>query len=217
MKRTTFFLLFIGLVQTAFAQNGTPQDDNQFWADAQLTTAIKENINLSFTGAGRIGDDFGRMVYERVGTGVTVILLKGLSAGTSYSHVATQPRTGGTLHENRLSTDGNFQVPLHGGTISNRHAVEFRFRDGVSSRYRTRLQYEHPATIGSHGFRVFAWDEVTYDGAVDGWSRMRVAAGGTRALGHNTSIDIYYLHQFGLHDSANDLNVIGTSLKFTLR
>jgi hypothetical protein len=102
--------------------------------------------------------------------------------------------------------------------LSDRNLFERRFRNpgSVSTRYRNRLQIEHPVGPSKRGFSLYVADEVFYDWSIDRWVRNRFTVGGTKVLNKHLTQDVYYLRQNDGVSTPGDLNVIGTTLRIKL-
>jgi hypothetical protein len=103
--------------------------------------------------------------------------------------------------------------------FSDRNLFERRFRNpGITStRYRNRLQVEHPLGRSELGFSLFVADEVFYDWSIDCWVRNRFTAGASKALNKHFTQDVYYLRQNDGVSVPGDLHVIGTTLRIMIR
>jgi hypothetical protein len=189
--------------------------DTQLWGEVQLGIPIHKRVDLLASGMLRVGRDVTRPVYERAGAGISLKLSKYLSVSPIYYYVAAQPAAGRSSTENRFWIDGTLKFRLWRLTLSDRNAIEHRFRQGQdATRYRNRLHIELPISIGP--WKPFVSDEVFYDFSLEEWSRNRFSIGISRSLGNGFSIDIYYLMQNDGHSRPGDLQVLGTALKVKL-
>jgi hypothetical protein len=189
--------------------------DTQLWGEAQLSIPLHNRVDLVVSGMLRIGRDVTHLVYERAGAGVSFKLSKYLSVSPIYYYVAAQPIAGRSSTESRFWIDGTLKLQLWRLTISDRNAIEHRFRQGQdTTRYRNRLHLELPIKIG--GWKPFASDEIFYDFSLGNWSRNRLSIGMSRSLGNGFSIDLYYLMQNDSHSRPGDLQVFGSALKVKL-
>jgi hypothetical protein len=102
--------------------------------------------------------------------------------------------------------------------LSDRNLIERRIRrPGINStRYRNRLQVEHPVGPAKLGLSLFVADEVFYDWSLRRWSRNRFAIGGTKIFNKHFTQDFYYLRQNDGVSVPGDLNVVGTILRVKL-
>ncbi|HET6973153.1 MAG TPA: DUF2490 domain-containing protein, partial [Pyrinomonadaceae bacterium] len=95
---------------------------------------------------------------------------------------------------------------------------ERRFRrPGINvTRYRNRLQVEHPVGPSKWGLSLYVADEVFYDWSIDRWVRNRFTVGGSKVFNKHFTQDIYYLRQNDGVSIPGDLNVIGTTLRLKI-
>jgi len=122
------------------------------------------------------------------------------------------------LFESRLSLPVTVRFNVEKFRLSDRNMFERRFQNLgiVSTRYRNRLQIEHPIGSDKLHLSLYIADEVFYDWSVNRWVRNRFTVGGTKVLNKHLTQDVYYLRQNDGVSVPGDLNVIGTSLRFKL-
>src|SRR6266850_7557194 len=132
--------------------------DTQEWNDVQIFAPVTKTIDFVFYGTLRIGRNVTHPVDERVGAGFAFKPNKYLTVTPFYLHITTQPFRNVHLYENRLNLNASLRFPLGKFTISDRNLFERRLRHpgGDSTRYRNRLQIDHPAHLGKFKFNVFA-------------------------------------------------------------
>ena len=83
-----------------------------------------------------------------------------------------------------------------------------------TTRYRQRLQVEHPVGSRELALSLFVADEVFYDWIVNRWVRNRFSVGGIKVFNKHFTQELYYLRQNDSVSVPGDLNVIGTTLRF---
>jgi hypothetical protein len=205
-------VLFQGL---AAAQLRT---DNQFWTDVQLAVPVTSTVDFNIFGTLRIGRDITHPVDERTGVGFTFRFGKYVIVAPNYLGIRMQPFPGRKIWENRLTLPITFRFNADKFRISDRNQFERRFRNsGVkATRYRNRLQVEHPIGPDKLRLSLFVSDEVFYDWSVDRWVRNRFTIGGSKVFNKHFTQDFYYLRQNDGLSVPGDLNVIGTTLRFRL-
>ncbi|HXG91140.1 MAG TPA: DUF2490 domain-containing protein [Blastocatellia bacterium] len=207
------------LVCNAYAQsgNGSPRDDTQWWNDFQVTFPVSKKIDFNLLGGLRLGRDLSHFVNERAGGSFTFKAGKYLSLSPGYLYIATQPVAGRKGYENRLMFAGTMRFPLGRFSVSDRNQFERRFRNPIdSTRYRNRLQIEHPLKIDSVDLKLFASDEVYYDRSVNRWVRNRFSIGGGKTFNENLTIELYYLRQNDGLTRPGDVHAIGTAFRVRL-
>ena len=208
-------MLFL-LVSSADAQSTSQlHEDNQEWNDVQFFVPLTKQIDFVLAGTLRIGRDVSRPVDERLGFGFSFKVGKYVTVVPNYLHIGTQPFKNIKLFENRLTLPIIIRFPLGKFRIIDRNQFERRLRrPGVdSTRYRNRLQVEHPIAPDKYKLSLFVSDEVFYDWLVDHWVRNRAAVGITKVFNKNLQGDLYYMRQNDSHSLPGDLNIIGTTLR----
>ena len=218
----TFFWLTVMSVagsmgQRAQAQSAKPvRDDRQIWSEVQFAVPLNKKVDFVLSGTLRIGHNMTRPVDERIGMAFAFKAGKYLTLTPGYTYLRTQPTRGRNLSEDRLSFAATFKVPVGKFTLTDRNWFERRYRhaQGVSTRYRNRVQIEHPFKLGDTQLSWFIADEVFYDWSVNEWVRNRFTIGLSRKFNKHFTGDLYYLKQNDGHSSPGDIHVIGTTLRF---
>lgn len=223
MKQTFRLLLTATLLllfcTSIYAQQTFPsRNDNQNWNDVIISVPIAGPVDFILQGTVRNGRNISRPVDERVGVGFSFRIGKYVTAIPNYIHIRMQPFENRRLYENRLSMNTTVRFPLGRFSISDRNTFERRLRHpgGKSTRYRNRLQVDHPVGPAKHKFSVFVSDEVFYDWSFDAWVRNRFAAGVTKVLTKQLTGEVYYMRQNDSRSVPGNLNVIGTALRVRL-
>ena len=192
--------------------------DNQIWSDVQVAVPMTKDIDFNILGTFRLGRDISRPVDERLGLGFTFRFGQHLQIAPNYLYIGTQPVRNRRGWESRLSLPVTLRFNVQKFRLSDRNLFERRIRNpGITStRYRNRLQIEHP--VGSTKLRLslFVADEVFYDWSIDRWVRNRFSIGGTKVFNKHITQDLYYLRQNDGVSIPGDLNVIGTTLRIKL-
>jgi hypothetical protein len=211
------FVLLL-LAPCASAQAVPPQTDNQQWTEVQLAVPVTNNIDFALLGSLRLGRDLSHPVDERVGAGFSFRIGKYLTVAPHYLHIGMQPFRGRRVWENRLSLPVTVRFNVDKFRLSDRNLFERRIRNsGVkSTRYRNRLQIEHPIGPDKLSLSLFVADEVFYDWSFDRWVRNRFSVGGSKVFNKHFTQDLYYLRQNDSFSFPGDLHVIGTTLRFRL-
>ena len=210
-------LLLFALTGLASAQI-IDRADNQLWNDVQVAVPLTKNIDFNMLGTLRLGRDISRPVDERLGTGFTFRFGQHLQIAPNYLYIGMQPFRNRRVWESRLSLPVTLRFDVDKFRISDRNTFERRIRrPGINStRYRNRLQVEHPVGTKEWGLSLYVADEVFYDWSVDRWVRNRFTVGGTKVFNKHFTQDIYYMRQNDGVSIPGDLNVIGTTLRVKL-
>lgn len=206
------------LVWTACVAHGQTRrpsrGDTQQWNDIQVTVPVSKIVDFNLYGTLRFGRDVSHLVDRRAGVGFTFKAGKYLTFAPSYLHIVMRPTEGRKVNENRLVFAATARVPIGKFTLSDRNQFERRLRFPTdSTRYRNRLQIEHPVKIGKTSLQLFASDEVFYDWSFNAWVRNRFAVGVSRKFNQHFTADIYYMRQNDSHSTPGDLNVIGVTYR----
>jgi hypothetical protein len=217
--RRSAFACFLVLVLSGLASAQLlDRTDNQFWSDVQVAIPITKDIDFNILGTLRVGRDISRPVDERLGTGFTFRFGQHIQIAPNYLYIATQPVRNRRLWESRLSLPVTLRFNVEKFRLSDRNLFERRIRNpGISStRYRNRLQVEHPVGPSKWGLSLSVADEVFYDWSLDRWPRNRFAVGGSKVFNKHFTQDIYYLRQNDAFSIPGDLHVIGTIFRLKL-
>ncbi len=191
----------------------TGQSDTQSWNDFQLSAPLSKKIDFNLVGTFRFGDNIQKLVDRRVAVGFTFKAGKYLLFAPSYTNISTNSPTGRSATENRLSFASTVRVPFGKQIISDRNLFERRWRTINATRYRNRLQFEHPFNIGKFAFGLFTSDEVFYDWSFNHWVRNRFIVGGSKTINKKLTLDVYFMRQNDGRTHPGDLNIIGTILR----
>jgi len=211
-------LFTVFLVSSAVRAQLVSRSDTQQWTDVVFSVPLSKSIDFNFGGTLRLGRDLERPVDERVGFGATFKFGNHLSVSPNYQYIGMQPFRGRRVWENRLSLPINVRFDLGKFRLTDRNLFERRIRHpGINStRYRNRIQVEHPIGPPKIKLSLFVSEEVFYDWSFNAWVRNRAAIGVTKVFNKAWTQDFYYLRQNDSHSIPGDLHVIGTSLRFRL-
>jgi hypothetical protein len=191
--------------------------DTQNWNDIQLAITLDKKVDFLLLGTLRVGRNVSRPVDERIGFGFAFKPWKYLTLTPSYLYIGMQPLKNQKGFEHRLSFAATVRGPVGGGfVLSDRNLFERRIRHPQvdATRYRNRLQVEHPFTIGATRFNGFMADEIFYDWSVNAWVRNRFTIGVGHTFNKHSTGEVYYLRQNDGRSTPGDLNVIGSTLRF---
>lgn len=218
MRRAAFAGLLLFVLSGLASAQIVDHTDNQIWSDVQVAVPMTKDIDFNMLGTLRLGRDVSRPVDERIGMGFTFRFGQHLQIAPNYLYIATQPVRNRKLWESRLSLPITVRFNIEKFRLSDRNMFERRIRNpGISStRYRNRLQIEHPVGPSKRGFSLYVADEVFYDWSIDRWVRNRFSVGATKVLNKHLTQDVYYLRQNDGVSIPGDLNVIGTTLRIKL-
>lgn len=179
---------------------------------------MTKDIDFNIFGTLRLGRNISRPVDERLGLGFTFRFGRHVQIAPNYLYIATQPVRNRRAWESRFSLPVTLRLNVQKFRLSDRNLFERRIRKpGISStRYRNRLQIEHPVGPSKWGLSVSVADEVFYDWSLNRWPRNRFAVGGTKVFNKHFTQDLYFLRQNDGVSVPGDLNAIGTILRVKL-
>lgn len=218
-RRTLASLILFCLSGRVCAQaTAPPEKDFQSWNDLQLTIPMSKRVDFVFQGTLRMGGNISKPVDERVGIGFAFKIGKYLTFNPSYLHREARAPQGRPESEERVTLGATARFPVGKFTLSDRNLFERRFRDpqGNSTRYRNRLQVEHPFKVEKQKFTFFVIEEVFYDWSVKDWVRNRFGLGVGHPFNKHFTLDLYYMRQNDGRSRPGDINIIGTNWKFRL-
>lgn len=196
------------------AQTPLFKEDTQQWNDIQVAVELNKQVDFNFYGTFRIGRDITHLVDRRVGAGFTFRVGKYLTLSPYFLNIVMRPSEGRKVNENRLTFPATVRVPLGKFLISDRNQFERRLRFPINStRYRNRLQIEHPIKINETSLQLFVSGEAFYDWSFDAWVRNRFAVGVSRKFNKYFTGDIYYMRQNDGRSRPGDLHVIGATYR----
>jgi hypothetical protein len=207
-------MLFAAVVS---GQSNPPsQSDTQSWNDVNFSVALNKEFDFTLLGTLRVGRNLSRPVDERIGAAFSYKAGKYLTFTPSYLHIATQPFKGRRVFENRLSFATTIRFPVGHFTLSDRNLFERRLRHpgGDSTRYRNKLQIEHPVGLPKMRLSLYVADEVFYDWSFNAWVRNRFTVGVSKVFNKHMTGELHYLRQNDGHSVPGDIHVIGTNWRF---
>jgi hypothetical protein len=193
------------------------KEDTQQWNDVQVAVPLNKEIDFILTGTWRFGRNVTHLVDRRVGIAFAFRVGKYLTLSPSYLNIVMRPAANRKIDENRLSLAATLRFPLGKFVLSDRNTLERRVRMPLdSTRYRNRLQLEHPLKFGKTALQLFVSDEVFYDWSFDDWVRNRFTVGLSRRFNKHFTGDFYYMRQNDGRSRPGDLNVIGATYRIRL-
>jgi hypothetical protein len=218
-KLTFCILAFLGSAVVVRGQlTPPPQTDTQNWNDVFLSVPVAGPVDFVIQGTIRNGRNITRPVDERFGFGFSFKVGKYLTIIPNYLHIGMQPFAGRRVFENRLSIASTIRFPLGRFTFADRNTIERRLRHpGIdATRYRNRLQIDHPIGPAKKKTSLFVSDEVFYDWSFNEWVRNRAAIGVSKVWNKHFTLDLYYMRQNDARSFPGDLHIIGTAWRFKL-
>ena len=218
MRRSAYAGILLFLLSGLASAQVIDQTDNQIWSDVQVAIPMTKDIDFNVLGTLRVGRNISRPVDERIGLGFTFRFGQHVQISPNYLYIATQPLRNRRVWESRLSLPVTLRFNLERFRFSDRNLFERRIRNpGITStRYRNRLQVEHPVGESKWGFSLYVADEVFYDWSLNRWPRNRFTVGGSKAINKHLTQEVYYLRQNDGVSVPGDVNAIGATLRVKL-
>jgi hypothetical protein len=207
------------LCSLAHAQTPLPEDDSQFWSEAQLSgTLIKDKVDLTLWEFWRHGRDFSFPTDLRSGVGLTIKVNKHLIIQPSYLYFNQRPWPGVKNLSHRLVVDTTTIFNLGKFGFTNRHRFERQLRHANpnDTQLRERLTIDHPVHIGDIQFKVFVSDEIFYSRLFKEVYRNRIAVGVSKTFNPRFYAELFYLRQNDGRSRPGDIHALGTVLKIRL-
>lgn len=190
------------------------KEDTQQWNDIQLAVELNKQVDFNLYSTFRIGRDISHLVDRRVGGGFTFRFGKYFTVAPNFLNIVMRPGPGRKVNENRLTLPITVRVPIGKFLLSDRNQFERRLRFPIdSTRYRNRLQIEHPIKIMDTSLQLFVSNEVFYDWSFDAWVRNRFTVGVSRKFNKHFTGDLYYMRQNDGRSRPGDLNIIGATYR----
>ena len=205
MRRHISVMIFVLAPAPVLAQ----QTDEQLWLQANATTSVSKDAEVTLESVSRVGDRAGGFYHAEIGGWVTFTVAKGVEVADGYRHVEDWDHGASLPNEERLRQ----QVAITlGGGFAVRVRGEQRFNSAgpqVGFRIRPQLRYSLP--VGGKGFALFVAHEDFFNLNTTGWGqrggyeRMRNTVGFTVPLSPRLKADIGYLNQYRFgRDGARD-------------
>jgi hypothetical protein len=98
--------------------------------------------------------------------------------------------------------------------VSDRNRFEWRNINGVVSwRYRNRLQFERPISIGERRVTPYISGETMYDTRFATWTRNQLYVGARVPIAAHVTWDVFYMRQWDARAQPGFLNVFGTFIR----
>lgn len=206
-------MLLACLSSRAVAQRrDDPQRDSQIWPDVIATIKLDEKLSLVLFGTLRLGRDDSALVNKQIGIGLNRNLGRNLSAAVQYRYIKNEPTPNRLSTEHRLHTDLTPRKALKFGfNVSDRNRIEWRnINDNVSWRYRNRLQFERPFSLGESKITPYISGESMYDTRFHAWNRNQLYIGARVPILKHVTLDGFYMKQWDARALPGFLNVVGT-------
>jgi hypothetical protein len=216
-QRTILLLLILtGIKSLALAQRqDDPQRDSQIWPDVITTITLDEKNSLVLFGTLRLGRDDSALVNKQLGVGLNRLLNKNFSTAFQYRFIKNEPTPNRLSTEHRLHVDLTTRTSLKlGFNLSDRNRFEWRDINGrISWRFRNRLQFERPFSIGERRLTPYISGETMYDTRFDTWTRNQLYIGARVPIAKHLTLDGFYMRQWDARTQPGFLNVIGSFIR----
>ena len=206
-------MLLACLSSRAVAQRrDDPQRDSQIWPDVIATVRLDEKLSLVLFGTLRLGRDDSALVNQQIGIGLNRNLSKNLATAVQYRYIKNEPTPNRLSIEHRLYADLTPRMALKFGfNVSDRNRIEWRnISDNVSWRYRNRIQFDRPFSLGERKITPYVSGESMYDTRFRTWNRNQLYIGARVPIIKHVTLDGFYMKQWDARALPGFLNVVGT-------
>lgn len=185
--------------------------DSQIWPDVTVTVRLDEKLSLIFFGTVRLGRNDTALISRQAGIGLSRRFNQRLTGGVHYRFVENEPTPNRLSTEHRISAELTPRAPLKFGfQVSDRNRIEWRnINDRVSWRYRNRLQFERPFSVGERRITPYISGEPMYDTRFGDWTRVQAFIGARVPIAKHVTLDGFYMRQWDARARPGFLNVIG--------
>lgn len=193
--------------------------DLQYWSTADFSFEMNEDWKVNLQEELRLGNGAGNLYYHHSDVG---FVYRGLGdwidLGFNYRQVVEKDSDDTCRPENRPHLNLTLKGKLFDLLVSDRSRVEYRDRDNKDDlwRYRNKLTVKFPFTLTEFKLQPYVADEVFIECDSRDFNKNRIYAGFDFNLTKDLKGGIFYMLQSTRGNGRwNDLNVIGTKLKFS--
>ena len=212
----TIVTLLLGLTSLSWAR-----DDFQVWDTVELSKRLGPQWEVFFLPELRLRDDAGELFYHEYRQGVRYKPSKHWQVGLNYLFVRNAS-SGKPLEEHTGELDLTPKTTLGPVEISLRGRLALRTIQGSAGeqewQFRVMPKMAYPTQLVGHKLIPYVAVDLFYDYTRDAWNQNRVFLGLAvptgKALGAETTVDIYYMIQSQLgkrHDWSSN-HILGTKL-----
>jgi len=192
----------------------------QYWSRAGVGFDINKDWKFTFEEELRLGNDGGNLYHYYSDFGFIYSgLADWIDLGFNYRQVSEKDSEDEWRSENRPHLNVTLKTRLFGLDVSDRSRFEYRDREYKEDvwRYRNKVTVKLPFELTTFKLRPYLADEVFITLNDDNVDRNRLYLGVSFNLAKNVKGEIYYMWQSSRVASGewNDLNVLGTKLKFS--
>lgn len=213
MKRSALLLLAWSLAPMAHAF-----DDNDFqtWLDFYVVKKVNDRVSLRAEEELLFGDNSSEHYYYHTDLSVSYKAFPYLFFALAYRHADTN-KNGKWTHEKRPHASMTWKGVLGGLQIEDRNRFEWRNRPGVNDfmRYRNKLSFLYPVTVGDFSFTPYTFVEAFIDTDTADFNQFYTAAGVKKKFAHGFEGDLYYLWQTTeKHTDWTDTHFLGAAVGY---
>jgi hypothetical protein len=193
-------------------------DDTQHWNAYVFKYKINDKVRLLFNPSFRLQDDVTKFFYWESRQGVEVNLHEHFDLGLHYLYGDTKGSNEKWTDEHRIEIQPTLKWQWRGFKFSDRTRAEYRHVSSKDKwRFRNRIKIDKPLKFGKFSFTPYIYNEFFYDAKKDQYNQNRGAAGFSKKLSANSSIDVYYMKRTDKKSGRwTGIDVIGTTISFAL-
>lgn len=193
-------------------------EDFQYWSTAKFSFDLDKDWGFTFAEEFKLSDDAGRLYYHHSDLGLVYkALADWIDLGANYRKAFEKDSKGEWRQENRPHLNITLKGRLLGLGVSNRSRFEYRDRENKKDlwRYRNKFTVKFPVQFRQLKCRLYVADEVFINFDSEDFNKNRLYSGISFDLSKNIKGDIFYMRQSSKSGGSwNDINVLGTALKF---
>ena len=216
MSRPVVVVVFVAFFCQA-ASWGFSDGDFQWWNTLEFSTELSSQWKVTLEEETRLGGGAGTVYYQHSDIEFTWSgLADWIDLGFNFRQINEKDSEGTCRPEYRPHINLTFKNLL-GLDLSNRSRLEYRDRDTSEDvwRYRNETTYKFPFTLTAWNLKPYIADEIFIEEDSRNMSRNRFYAGFGFNITESIKGEVFYLLQSSRDDGRwNDLNVLGTEIKF---
>jgi hypothetical protein len=221
--RVALVILSLVFATSRAGAQGAPARDFQAWTEIAVAYQANPVVALTAFGEVRLGSDVSRFYQELLSAGIMYSPSSSLFLGAGYLFLHANPSLSTFDLESRVYAEATLRAPpFHGLVLEDRVRPEGAWlrqpkATAYRQRYRNRVILERPVVVRAKTWVPLVSWEKFYDTSVEAWSGTRYFAGVTMPTAHQTSVQLYFMHQHDPFTRPFDNSVIGVSALFSVR
>jgi hypothetical protein len=218
VRNRVCFVITIAILAVSSGVCFASDDNFEYWATARTSFNINKDWECTFEEELRFKDGGGELYYHHSDLGfVYKSLADWIDLGVNFRKVYSKDSKGKWTQEDRPHLNATLKGKVFGLDVSDRSRLEYRDRENEKDvwRYRNKVTVKLPVELTGLKLQPYVAEEVFINLDEEGFNRNRLYSGFSVNVSKKVKGDIYYLWQTSKSDGKwNDINVIGTGLRF---